>query len=61
MARRPCKEAVHVGYHMLERGGAIVNISSVIGQITGRGFAAYGTAKAAMSHFTRLLAEDLCK
>jgi len=45
--------------HMLERGGAIVNISSVIGQITGRGFAAYGTAKAAMSHFTRLLAEDL--
>jgi 7-alpha-hydroxysteroid dehydrogenase len=46
--------------HMLERGGgAIVNISSVIGQITGRGFAAYGTAKAAMSHFTKLLAQDL--
>jgi 7-alpha-hydroxysteroid dehydrogenase len=45
--------------HMLERGGAIVNISSVIGQITGRGFVAYGTAKAAMSHFTKLLAQDL--
>jgi len=45
--------------HMLERGGAIVNISSVIGQITGRGFAAYGTAKGAMSHFTKLLAQDL--
>lgn len=45
--------------HMLERGGAIVNISSVIGQVSGRGFAAYGTGKAAMTHFTRLLAEDL--
>jgi 7-alpha-hydroxysteroid dehydrogenase len=45
--------------HMLEAGGAIVNISSSIGQMTGRGFAAYGTAKAAMSHFTKLLAEDL--
>jgi 7-alpha-hydroxysteroid dehydrogenase len=45
--------------HMLDRGGAIVNISSVIGQVTGRGFVAYGTAKASMSHFTKLLAEDL--
>ena len=44
---------------MQERGGAIVNISSSIGQMTGKGFAAYGTAKAAMSHFTKLLAEDL--
>ncbi|MBW2496744.1 MAG: SDR family oxidoreductase [Deltaproteobacteria bacterium] len=45
--------------YMLESGGAIVNISSSIGQMTGRGFAAYGTAKAAMTHFTKLLAEDL--
>ncbi len=45
--------------HMQERGGAIVNISSSIGQMTGKGFAAYGTAKAAMTHFTKLLAEDL--
>ncbi len=45
--------------HMQERGGAIVNISSSIGQMTGRGFTAYGTAKAAMTHFTKLLAEDL--
>jgi len=45
--------------HMQERGGSIVNISSSIGQMTGKGFAAYGTAKGAMSHFTRLLAEDL--
>jgi 7-alpha-hydroxysteroid dehydrogenase len=51
-----CKAAVP---HMLERGGAIVNISSSIGQMTGIGFTAYGTAKGAMSHFTKLLAEDL--
>ena len=51
-----CKAAVP---HMLERGGSIVNISSSIGHTTGKGFAAYGTAKAAMSHFTKLLAEDL--
>lgn len=51
-----CKAAVP---HMLESGGSIVNISSSIGQMTGKGFTAYGTAKAAMSHFTKLLAEDL--
>jgi 7-alpha-hydroxysteroid dehydrogenase len=45
--------------HMMERGGAIVNISSSIGQMTGKGFVAYGTAKAAMTHFTKLLAQDL--
>ena len=45
--------------HMQERGGAIVNISSSIGQTTGVGFAAYGTAKGAMTHFTKLLAQDL--
>jgi len=45
--------------HMMERGGAIVNISSSIGQMAGKGFAAYGTAKGAMTHFTKLLAEDL--
>jgi 7-alpha-hydroxysteroid dehydrogenase len=44
---------------MMDNGGSIVNISSSIGQQTGRGFAAYGTAKAAMTHFTKLLAEDL--
>jgi len=46
--------------HMLERGdGAIVNISSAIGRLRDRGFVAYGTAKAALSHMTRLLAADL--
>ena len=39
-------------------GGSIVNISSVIGRLTDRGFAAYGTAKAALSHLTRLMAVD---
>ncbi|MCE7000798.1 SDR family oxidoreductase [Saccharothrix sp. S26] len=40
-------------------GGAIVNISSVIGRVAGRGFLAYGTAKAALTHYTRLSAADL--
>lgn len=40
-------------------GGAIVNISSVMGRVSGRGFAAYGTAKAALAHYTRIAAADL--
>ena len=45
---------------MLERdGGSIVNISSVMGRVAGRGYAAYGTAKAAMAHYTRLSSKDL--
>jgi 7-alpha-hydroxysteroid dehydrogenase len=40
-------------------GGAVVNISSAMGRITGRGFLAYGTAKGALAHATRLLASDL--
>lgn len=45
---------------MLEHGGgAIVNISSVIGRVAGRGYLAYGVAKAALSHYTRLAAMDL--
>ncbi|RUP04589.1 MAG: SDR family oxidoreductase [Mycobacterium sp.] len=47
---------------MLEHsgGGSIINITSAIGRLAGRGFAAYGTAKAALSHYTRLTALDLC-
>ncbi|HEX8805051.1 MAG TPA: SDR family oxidoreductase, partial [Acidimicrobiales bacterium] len=46
--------------HMLENGGgAVVNISSVMGRVSGRGYLAYGTAKAALSHYTRLAARDL--
>ena len=45
---------------MLENdGGVVVNISSVMGRVTGRGHLAYGTAKAALAHMTRLSARDL--
>jgi 7-alpha-hydroxysteroid dehydrogenase len=40
-------------------GGAVVNISSAMGRLTGRGYAGYGTAKGALSHYTRLAASDL--
>jgi 7-alpha-hydroxysteroid dehydrogenase len=46
--------------HMLAAGGgAVVNISSAMGRVTGRGYLAYGVAKAALSHYTRLAARDL--
>ena len=46
---------------MLEHsgGGSIINITSTMGRVPGRGFAAYGTAKAALAHYTRLSALDL--
>jgi 7-alpha-hydroxysteroid dehydrogenase len=45
--------------HMLENdSGAIVNISSAMGRLRDRGFVAYGTAKAALAHMTRLMAAD---
>jgi 7-alpha-hydroxysteroid dehydrogenase len=40
-------------------GGAVVNISSTMARVSGRGYLAYGTAKAALSHYTRLAARDL--
>ena len=40
-------------------GGSVVNISSVVGRVAGRGYLAYGTAKAALAHYTRLAAQDL--
>jgi len=46
--------------HLLASGsGSIVNISSAIGRLRDRGFIAYGTAKGALSHMTRLMAADL--
>ena len=46
--------------HLLESDGAsIVNISSAIGRLRDRGMLAYGTAKAALSHMTRMMAADL--
>lgn len=46
---------------MLEHsgGGNIINVTSTMGRVAGRGFAAYGTAKAALAHYTRLSALDL--
>jgi 7-alpha-hydroxysteroid dehydrogenase len=39
--------------------GAVINISSTLGRVAGRGYLAYGTAKAALAHYTRLAAADL--
>lgn len=41
------------------RSAAVINISSVVGRVAGRGYLAYGTAKAALAHYTRLAASDL--
>ena len=46
--------------HLLSAdGGSIFNISSAMGRLRDRGFIAYGTAKAALAHMTRLMAADL--
>ena len=42
-----------------ERQGRIVNISSAAARYRQPNFSAYGAAKAALSHMTRLLAQDL--
>ena len=45
---------------MLERGGgAVVNIGSMAGRTSDRGFLAYGVAKAALAHLTKESAADL--
>ena len=46
----------HLGW---SDGASIVMISSAIGHVTGRGWVAYGTAKAALEHAVRLMASDL--
>ena len=52
-----CRAAVPL---MLKSGGGtVVNISSVMGRVSGRGYLAYGAAKAALAHYTRLAARDL--
>lgn len=38
---------------------SITNISSMMGRASGRGYLAYGTAKAALAHWARLAAADL--
>jgi len=45
--------------HLLDGGhGSIINITSAMGRLRDRGFVAYGTAKAALAHMTRLMAAD---
>jgi 7-alpha-hydroxysteroid dehydrogenase len=45
--------------HMLKRNGsAILNISSALSYMVESGFTAYGTAKAALSHMTRMMAHE---
>jgi 7-alpha-hydroxysteroid dehydrogenase len=45
---------------MLASGsGSVVSITSAIGRLASRGYVAYGTAKAALAHWTRLTARDL--
>lgn len=44
---------------LMTDGGAVVNITSVMGRVAGRGYLAYGTAKAALAHYTELAAQDL--
>jgi 7-alpha-hydroxysteroid dehydrogenase len=39
--------------------GSVVSITSAVGRAAGRGYLAYGTAKAALAHYTRLAAADL--
>jgi 7-alpha-hydroxysteroid dehydrogenase len=44
---------------MGEAASAVINITSAVGRTAGRGYLAYGTAKAALAHYTRLAAADL--
>lgn len=46
--------------HLLEQdNSSIINITSAMGRLSERGYLAYGTAKAALAHMTRLLAMDV--
>jgi 7-alpha-hydroxysteroid dehydrogenase len=42
-----------------QRQKSVVSISSTMGRLSGRGYLAYGTAKAALAHWSRLAATDL--
>lgn len=46
--------------HLLAAGGgSVIMVSSAVGHLVGRGYLAYGTAKAAVDHSVRMLAADL--
>ena len=44
---------------LLESGGSVVNVSSAMDRMAGRGLLVYATVKAALTHMTRALAADL--
>ncbi|MDO8863983.1 glucose 1-dehydrogenase [Haliea sp. E1-2-M8] len=49
-----------VAPYMVQQGsGVIINVSSAVGHITGRGLMAYGVAKAGLDYLTRSLADEL--
>jgi 7-alpha-hydroxysteroid dehydrogenase len=46
--------------HLVQSGrGAVINITSMMDRLAGRGLLIYGTVKAALAHMTRLLAAEL--
>lgn len=50
----------HAVPHLLESDGAsVVMISSGVGRVTGRGYVAYGAAKAALNHAVEILSLEL--
>ncbi|MFZ3417471.1 SDR family oxidoreductase [Arthrobacter sp. 3Tela_A] len=49
----------HAGLGFRERGGSVVNLSSVSGDTPSPGIGLYGISKAAVSHLTRSLAVEL--
>ena len=49
----------HTGLGFRERGGTVVNLSSVSGDTPSPGIGLYGISKAAVSHLTRSLAVEL--
>ena len=49
----------HPGLDFRGRGGAVVNLSSVTGDVPSQGIGLYGISKAAVSHLTRTLAVEL--
>lgn len=49
-----------VAPYMVNQGsGVIINVSSAVGHLTGRGMMAYGVAKAGLDYLTRSLADEL--
>jgi len=44
---------------IMNNNSATAKLNSVMGRVSGRGYLAYGTAKAALAHYTRLAALDL--